>query len=71
MSIPSKSSQSATDVASVDANHARTQVRAENDEILGELYAVKAQMNREARYDVSVLLGEACAEQRNHERNVH
>jgi hypothetical protein len=34
----------------------------ENDEILGELYAVKAQLNREANYDVSVLLKEARAD---------
>ena len=34
----------------------------ENDEILGELYAVKSQLNREANYDVSVLLKEARAD---------
>jgi hypothetical protein len=36
--------------------------RYEDDEILGELYAVKAQLNREANYDVSVLLKEARAD---------
>lgn len=34
------------------------------DEILGELYAVKAQLNREAKYDVSVLLAEARSDAR-------
>ena len=34
----------------------------ENDEILGELYAVKSQLNREANYDVSVLLKAARAD---------
>lgn len=32
------------------------------DEVLGELYAVKLQLNREANYEVSVLLTEARAE---------
>lgn len=34
----------------------------ENDEILGELYAVKSRLNRDANYDVSVLLKEARAD---------
>lgn len=34
----------------------------EDDEILGELYAVKLQLNREANYDVAVLLREARAD---------
>ena len=34
------------------------------DEILGELYAVKSQLNREAKYDVAVLLAEARSETR-------
>ena len=43
-------------------------VRAENEEILGELYAVKARMNRDARCDVSVLPAEARTERLNDER---
>ena len=34
----------------------------EEDEILGELYAIKTQINREANYDVAVLLLEARAD---------
>jgi hypothetical protein len=40
----------------------------EGDEILGELYAVKLNLNREANYDVSVLLKEARRDAKNRKR---
>ena len=40
------------------------------DEILGDLYAVKVRVNRDARYGVSVLLAEARIERLNDEREV-
>lgn len=69
MSIPSKSNPTSTEPAHPQVK--RAHVQAETDEILGELYAVKANMNREARYDVSVLLAAALAEQQDDKRKVH
>ena len=39
-----------------------------NDKNLGDRYAVKVRMNRDARYDVAVLLAEARTERLNDER---
>ena len=39
-----------------------------NDEILGDRYAAKVRMNRDARYGASVLIAEARTERPNDER---
>ena len=52
-------------------SHVTPQARRADEEILGELYAIKAQINRDANYDVIELLKRAREDARHHTRVSH